>query len=61
MRYSVQPRDKNIGENTGKYISKNLSFKYSENRLGHVKQSAIDARKTSSKRVIQNTAEATGD
>ena len=29
--------------------------------LGHVKKSAADALKTSSKRVIQKTAEATGD
>ena len=35
--------------------------KYSQNLLDHAKQSAADALKTSSKRVIQKTAEATGD
>ena len=35
--------------------------KYSQNLLDHAKQSAADALKTSSKRVIQKTEEATGD
>ena len=57
-----------MGENIGKNKSKNLSGKYSpgmlamrQKLLDHVKQSATDALKTSSKRVIQKTAEATGD
>ena len=50
-----------MGKNISKNISKNLSGKYSQNPLGHAKQSAADALKTSSKRVIQKTAEATGD
>ena len=48
--------------------SKSLSGKYSlgmltkrQKLLYHVKQSATDALKTSSKRIIQKTAEATGD
>ena len=66
MRYSVQPRDrifvkgygflhfaKNMGKNIGKNISENLSTKYSEKLLDHAKQSATDAFKTDSKRVIQ--------
>ena len=66
MPYSVQPRDlifakgygllsfaKNIGKNIGKTISKNLSGKYSQNLLNHAKQSATDALKTTSKRVIK--------
>ena len=74
MRYSVQPRDrifvkgygflsfaKNMGKNIGKNISKNLSGKYSQKLLDHAKQSATDAPKTTSKRVIQKAAEATGD
>ena len=59
---------KNIGENIGKNISKNLSSKYSpgmlavhQKLLDHAKQSATDAFKTTSKRVIQKTVEATGD
>ena len=42
-------------------MSKNLSGKYSQTLLDHLKQSATDAFKTSSKRVFQKTAEATGD
>ena len=49
--------DKNIGKN----ISKNLSRIYSQKLLDYTKQSAIDALKTSSKRVIKKTAEAIGD
>ena len=51
---------KNI-DNNGKDISKNLSGKYSQKLLDHDKQSAVDALKTSSKRIIQKTAEAAGD
>ena len=65
MRYSVRPRDrifvkgyaflsfaKNVSRGTGKNISKNLSGKYSQKLFDHAKQSATDALKTSSKRVI---------
>ena len=48
---------KNIGTN----ISKNLISKYSQKHLDHAKQSATDAFKTSLKRAIQKTAEATGN
>ena len=51
---------KNIGNNIGKKISKNLSGKYSLKFLDHAKQHATDAPKTSSKRVIQAPAKATG-
>ena len=74
MRFSIQPIDrifvkgygflpvaKNKGKNIAKKISYDLRFKYSEKRLYHAKQSATDALKTSSKKVIQKTAEATGD
>ena len=69
-RYSVQLRDRilvksygflSFAENMGRNISKNLSSKDSQKLLDHAKQSATDALKTSSKRVIQETAEATGD
>ena len=41
--------------------NKNLSSKYSQKLLDHAKQSALDPLKTTSKRVIQETAEAIGD
>ena len=44
-----------------KILVKTWSGKYSQKPLDHAKQSATDALKTSSKRVIQKTAEATGD
>ena len=46
-----------MGKNVGKNISKNLSGKYSQKPLDHAKKSVTDALKTSSKRVIQKTAE----
>ena len=74
MRYSVKPRDrifvkghrlqscaKNMGTNIDKNISKNVSGKYSQELLDHAKQSATDTIETSSKRVIQKTAEVTSD
>ena len=74
MRYSVQPGDgifakgygflsfaNNVGKNIGKNIGKNLSRKYSQKRLDHAKQSTIDPLKAFSKRVIQKTAETSGD
>ena len=73
-RYSVQPRDrifvkgygflsfaKNMGKNIVKNISKNLSGKYSQKLLHHAKKSGTHALTTSSKRVIQKIAEATGN
>ena len=45
----------------GKNKSKDFGGKYSQKRLDHAKRSATDALKTSSKGVIQTTAEATGD
>ena len=72
--YLVQQRDqiflkdyeflsftKNMGRNIGKNKNKYLRSKYSHKLLDHVKQSATDAFKTTSKRVIQKTAEATVD
>ena len=48
---------KNIGRN----VSRTLSGKFSHKLLDHVKQSATDVLKTTSKRIIQKTAEPTGD
>ena len=72
MRYSVQPRvrifvkgygflsfTKNLGKSIGKDI--NLSGKYSQKLLDYAKQSATDALKTASKRVIQKSVEAAGN
>ena len=50
-----------MAKNLGKNITKNVSGKYSQKLLDHAKQSATDAFKTTSKRVIQKTADATGD
>ena len=44
-----------------KSMSQNLSNKYSQKLLDRAKKSTTDAIKTASKRVIQKTAEATGD
>ena len=52
---------RSFAKNIGKNINKILSSKYSQKPLDHAKQSATDAVKTSSKRVIQETAEATGN
>ena len=52
---------RSFAKNIGKNINKILSSKYSQKPLDHAKQSATDALKTSSKRVIQETAEATGN
>ena len=73
MHYSVQPRDQifvkgygilsfteNMGKNTAKNLYKNLSGLYSQKILGHVKRYTTDALKTTSKRAIKKTAEATG-
>ena len=43
----------------GKNINKNLCGKYNQTLLNHAKQFVKDALKTSSKRAIQKTAEAT--
>ena len=50
-----------MGKNIGKNISKNLSRKYIQKLLDHAKKYATAVLKTSSWRVIQRTAEATGD
>ena len=75
--YSVQLKDrtlkgygflssvKNIGKSIGKSIGKNMikisSCKHSQKCFDHAKESTTDAIKTTSKRLIQNTTEVTGD
>ena len=71
--YSAQPRDRifvksygflffaqNMGTNIGRNISKILSGKYTQKPLDDAKQSATGPLKTTSKKVIAKTAEATG-
>ena len=57
MLFSLTKRS--FTKNIGKNISKILSSKYSQKRLDHAKQSATDALKSYSKRVIQETVEGT--
>ena len=45
-----------MGKNVGRNISKTLSGKYSQKLLDHSKQSATDAIKTTSKRVIKKNS-----
>ena len=52
---------KNMGKNIGKSISKDLIGKFSQIFIDHAKECATDALKTTSKRAIQKTAEATAD
>ena len=66
MRYSIEPRDRIYVKGYGflsfaKNMGKSLSNKYGQKLLDSAKKSTTDAIKTSSKRVIQKTAEATGD
>ena len=46
-----------MGKNICKNISENINGKHSQILLDHPNQSATDTIKTSSKKVIQNTAE----
>ena len=66
MRYSIEPRDRTYAKGYGflafaKNMGKSLSNKYGQKLLDSAKKSTTDAIKTASKRVIQKTAEATGD
>ena len=68
--YSTESRDQrfvkgyeflSFAKNMDKNIGKNLRGKYTQKLLDHAKQSATDTLKSTSKRVIQKAAEATGD
>ena len=66
MRYSIEPRDRIYVKGYGflsfaKNMGKNFSNKYGQNLLDSAKKSTTEAIKTTSKRAIQKTAEATGD
>ena len=62
MRYLIEPKDR-IYVKGYEFISfaKNMSNKYSQKRLYSAKKFITDAIKTSSKRAIQKSAEATVD
>ena len=66
MRYSIEPIDRIYVKRYGflsfaKNIDKSLSNKYGQKPLDSAKKSTTDAIKTTSKRAIQKTAEATRD
>ena len=62
MRYSIEPRDR-IPVKDYRFLSfaKNLSLKYSQKLLDSARNSTTDAIKSTSKKAIQKTAEATDD
>ena len=66
MRYSIEPRDRIYVKGYGflsfaKIMGKHLNNKYGQKPLDSAKKSKTDAIKTASKRIIQKTAEVTGD
>ena len=66
MRYSIEPRDRIYVKGYrflpfAKNLGKSLCNKYGQKPLDNANKSTLDAIKTASKRVIQKTAEATGD
>ena len=66
MRYSIEPRDRTYVKGYGflsfaKNMGKRLTNKYSQKFLDSAKKSTTDAIKTTSKRAIQKTDEATRD
>ena len=67
MTYSIEPRDGIYVKGYGflsfakNMMGKNLSNKYGQKHLDSAKKSTTDAIKTTTKRAIQITAEATGD
>ena len=70
MRYSIEPKDRNVMEryvkghgflSFGKNMGKTLTNKYSQKLLDNAKKSGADATKTTSKRDIQKRTEGSGD
>ena len=66
MRYPIEPRDRIYVIGYGflsfaKNMGKSVSNKYGQKLLDSTKKSTTDTIKTASKRVIQKTAEATGE
>ena len=66
VRYSIEPRDRIYVKEYGflsfaRNMGKNLSNKYGQNLFDTATKSTKDAIKITSKKVVQKTAEATGD
>ena len=62
MRYSIEPRDRVHAKGYGfMSFARSMSNKYRKKLLDTAKKSATDAIKTTSKRAIQKTAQATRD
>ena len=66
MRYPIEPRDRIYVIGYGflsfaKNMGKSVSNKYGQKLLDSTKKYTTDTIKTASKRVIQKTAEATGE
>ena len=62
MRYSAEPKERKYVEGYG-FLSfaKKFSDKYGKKLMDTATKPRIDTAKTASKRVVQKTAEATGD
>ena len=62
MRYSTEPKYKKYVKGDG-FLSfaRNFGDKYGKKLMDTATKTGIDAAKTASKRVVQKTAEATGD
>ena len=62
MRYSTEPRFRIYVEGYGfSSFAKKFGNKHGKKIMGTATKTRIDPAKTASKRVVQNTAEATGD
>ena len=62
MRYSIEPKFRKYVKGDG-FLSfaKKVGNKYDKELIDTVTKTGIDAAKTTSKRIVQKTAEATGD
>ena len=62
MRYSTEPKFRKYVEGYGFLsFSRKFSDKYGKKLMDTATQTGIDAAETASKRVVQKTAEVTGD
>ena len=62
MRYSTEPKYREYVEGYGFLsLAKKFGYKYGKKIMDTATKIGIDAAKTGSKRVVQKTAEATGD
>ena len=62
MRYSKEPRFRKYNEGYGFFsFARKLGDKYGKKLMDNATKTGIDAAKTTSKQVVQKTAEGTGD